>query len=443
MNAGTQSWSTHLISLLYLVFIGVLFSWTDRANYVVLFSLFGGSFIAYLLLLYQKNISINYLIGVGLIANITAFFFVPNLSPDSYRFLWDGAITWLGHNPFNSTPEQLIEVSYVSNSGYLQELYDGLSGLSKRNYTCYPSINQLYFVVANTFSNSVSVNLFVLKLLIFGTQLVGLRYLLKLLEHFKISSKKMFILALNPLFLIETVGNLHFEGVMLSFLLIGLDFLVKQKWILAALFIAFAIHVKLIPLVLLPLMFRYLGWKNSIITYPIVGVFTALLAGIYFTPDNYTNFQASLKLYFQSFEFNSLIYHHYIQYGKEIFGFYPTHIYGENLSRLGAYFIIVLSVYGGKINFQAMASRMIFGLLIYYLFATTVHPWYIITILGLSVFTRFSFGIVWSGLIFMTYAAYSDLDKETFRLLVHIEYGVLLAVVLYELIRQKPLLKIE
>ena len=85
---------------------------------------------------------------------------------------------------------------------------------------------------------------------------------------------------------------------------------------------------------------------------------------------------------------------------------------------------------------------MIFGLLIYYLFATTVHPWYVITILGLSIFTRFSFGIIWSGLIFITYAAYGDLDKDVLRLLIHIEYGILLAVALYEIIGKRPLLRL-
>lgn len=441
MNAGNQSWSTHLISLLYLVFIGALFSWTDRADSTVLFSLYGVSFIAYLLLLYQRNTSFNYLLGVVLVANITAFFFTPYLSPDSYRFLWDGAITWIGQNPMESTPRFLMSLPEYSNNTYLQELYGGLSDLSKENFTCYPTVNQLYFLIANAFTDSVWINLFILKFLIFGTQLLGLFYLKKLLAHFKIEIKKAFILVLNPLWMIETVGNLHFEGTMLSFLIIGLYFLVKQKWILAGLFIAFAIQVKLIPLVLLPFLLRYLGWKNATIAYVCIGLFAVPLTVIYISPYNYVNFLASLQLYFQSFEFNSLIYHHYIHYGKELLGYFPTDRYGARLSRFGTFFILCLAVYGGRINFQQMAARMIFGLLIYYLFATTVHPWYVLTLLGLSIFTRFSFGIVWSCLIFATYASYGDIDKESLRLIIHVEYALLLAVVLYELIRRRPLLK--
>lgn len=442
MNAGTNSWSTHFISLLYLVFVGVLFSWTDRSNTAVLLGLFGGSFVAYVLLLYQRNVSFNYLAIVGLIGHLTAFFFVPNLSPDSYRFLWDGAITWMGQNPLDSTPDFLMSLPQYSNDAYLQELYSGLSGLSKRNFTCYPSVNQMYFVVANAFSDSVTVNLFVLKLLIFGTQLIGLRYFVKILEHFKISSNKVFILALNPLWLLETVGNLHFEGVMLSFLTIGFYFLIKKKWLFAAVFISFAVHVKLIPIVLLPFMLRYLGWKRGVIVYTLIGFFSLLLAAIYFGPYNYLNFRTSLTLYFEAFQFNSLIYHHYMEYGKELYGYYRADIYGPMLSRFGMFLILCLAFFGGRFDFQKMMTRMIFGLLFYYLFATTVHPWYVLTILGLSIFTRFSFGIIWSGLIFMTYAAYGDLDKDTLQLLIHLEYGILLAAVIYELIWKQPLLRI-
>ena len=155
------------------------------------------------------------------------------------------------------------------------------------------------------------------------------------------------------------------------------------------------------------------------------------------------NFLNSLELYFRAFEFNSSIYHHYLQYGKDIYGWLRTDIYGERMSRLGMYVILAVAFFGGKRDFKTMASYMIVGLVLYYLFATTVHPWYVLTILGLSVFTRFSFGVIWSGEIFMTYAAYGDWpkDTDTFFWMVQIEYAILLAVMLYELIWRKPVLR--
>ena len=181
MNAKAQSWSTHLISLLYLVFVGVLFSWSDESSYSSLFLLFGGSFLGYLLLLYKRDVDFNYLIGVGFIAHLLAFFFVPHLSPDSYRFLWDGVITWMGENPLDSIPNELIHQERFANNEYTRSLYNSITELSKNNYTCYPTVNQFYFVAANL-SNSVTINLIVLKLLVFISQLFGLFYLWKLLK---------------------------------------------------------------------------------------------------------------------------------------------------------------------------------------------------------------------------------------------------------------------
>jgi hypothetical protein len=155
------------------------------------------------------------------------------------------------------------------------------------------------------------------------------------------------------------------------------------------------------------------------------------------------NFLDSLELYFRVFEFNSFFYHHYLEYGKGIYGWYRTALYSENLSRLATFLILCLAFFGGRRDFKKMMVYMIFGLTIYYFFATTIHPWYVLTILGLSVFTHFSFGIIWSGLIFMTYAAYGiyPKDTDTFFWIVQSEYIILLAVILYELIRKKPLLR--
>lgn len=442
MTERTNSWATHLLSLVHIICTGVLFSWSDRSNFSGLIAIYGVLFLSYLLLLHRKKIAFNYLLGVSAIAHVSAFFFMPNLSPDSYRFLWDGAITWLGENPFDQVPNEFMTQSTFKSSTYLKEVYANMSDLSRKNFTCYPTINQFYFVVANTFSESITINLALLKLLILGTQVFGLHYLWKLLCHFQIPQKRLFILALNPLWLIETLGNLHFEGVMFSFLIIGFYLLVQKRWLWASLFVAFAIQIKLIPLVLLPFLLRYLGWSKSLIVFSCTGILLVGLSAVYLRPDNYFHFLESLQLYFQSFEFNSLIYPHYLQHGHSIYGYFPIRTYGARLSQLGAFFILSIAFYGGKQHFQSMITRMIFGLLVNYLFATTVHPWYIITILGLSIFTRFSFGIVWSALIFMTYAIYSDFSESTLQWIIHLEYAILLLIVGYELLRKRPLLPI-
>lgn len=432
-------WTHHITSLAYIIFSWLLLATPREAfndlvfNYSILFG-------CYLVLIHFSDISYKYLLNVVVISQVGALFLLPELSNDVYRFLWDGAITWMGENPFNSTPAELMESTQFSDSHYLKSLYWSMSDLSKENYTCYPTVNQFYFVAANSLTENNWFNIGVLKFLIAITQGLGIIYFVKLLGALNLSKNRIFILILNPLWLAETVGNLHFEGVMLSFLIMALYFLIKKQWLLGAIFLGIAIHIKLIPLVLLPFLFRYLGWKISAFIYAMTAVIVVILGLIYFDQQNIYHFFESLTLYFKAFEFNSFLYYHYLHYGYTELGYFPTHKYGLRLSRWCFLLILMLSVYGGFHDFKTMMKRMMFGLLIYLLFATTVHPWYVLTLLGISIFTRYSFGVIWSFLIILSYAAYGAYADETIRHFITLEYLLLFVAVGVEIVFSKPII---
>ena len=92
---------------------------------------------------------------IVVVAHIISIVFPPNLSIDYYRFLWDGELAWININPFDYKPSELIRQPFMMDNVYYQEIYGGLSTLSQNNYTCYPTINQGYFVLATAFSSSV------------------------------------------------------------------------------------------------------------------------------------------------------------------------------------------------------------------------------------------------------------------------------------------------
>lgn len=437
-----KQWSSFLCLIIYLIALTFTLASSDRSDFLWILTWYGISFGAFVLLLKQHYFSSKQLFGIAFLGHLIAFLFMPQLSNDYFRFLWDGETYWRELNPYNYTPNQLIQFSNWKESPYVMELFSGMSDLSKANYTCYPTVNQWYFIFATSFTESVPVNTLMLRILIFCTQAGGIFYLWKLLKHFQFNPNRVFLLILNPIWLVETIGNLHFEGVMISFFIAGLYFAVRHKWILAGFLFAVAIQIKLIPLVVLPFLLRHFGWKRTIfigaVTLPVViGLFY-----VYLDRCNVHHFLGSIQLYFRNFEFNSLVYHLYLEYGLTVYGWYPNRTYGLNLSFWNLIAVLSLAFYGGETRFTTMMKRMTIAFFIYLFLSSTIHPWYLIPLLTFSLFTNYSFPLVWSGLAFLSYLAYTSASHGDVRLLIYVEYALLIDVIVYECIRKRPLLSI-
>jgi hypothetical protein len=56
--------------------------------------------------------------------------------------------------------------------------------------------------------------------------------------------------------------------------------------------------------------------------------------------------------------------------------------------------------------------------------STTVHPWYIMPIVFLGMFTNYRFAIVWSFTVILSYAFYHDDFSNIFPYLIAVEYGI-------------------
>ncbi len=79
---------------------------------------------------------------------------------------------------------------------------------------------------------------------------------------------------------------------------------------------------------------------------------------------------------------------------------------------------------------------MLFVLCIYFFLSTTVHPWYIVTLVALSIFTRYRFAYIWSAMVVLSYFAYSQNPFHESNLLLIFEYGVIFVFFFWELFRQ-------
>ncbi|MBL4592608.1 MAG: mannosyltransferase, partial [Flavobacteriales bacterium] len=243
--------------------------------------------------------------------------------------------------------------------------------------------------------------------------------------------------ALNPLVIVELSGNLHFEGMMLLCIVVGVYWLMANKWAGAAFWWAMAISIKLIPILFLPVLLKRLGIAKSVWFY----IITTLALAFTFLPflDHklIEHIFSSIDLYFRTFEFNASIYYVIRWLGFKQVGYNIIQQVGPILSI--ATFVLVMVVYFYKNNsWQDVLKKMFFAYTIYLLLATTVHPWYVINLVLLSVFVRnYRYAIVWSMLVVLSYTAYmSDTYQENY-LLIAIEYIVVIGWFVFELFRSK------
>ena len=145
--------------------------------------------------------------------------------------------------------------------------------------------------------------------------------LIRLCSHFKFASRKALFYILNPLVIVELCGNLHFEAVMIFFLLLSLYLMVKNKNLFSAVAFGLAVGTKLWPLMFLPFLIKRIGWQKTFI-FGLITITTVVIIFIpFYEPAVPQNFFNSIRLYFQNFEFNASLYFLARWIGYEITGY--------------------------------------------------------------------------------------------------------------------------
>ncbi|MEM9929750.1 MAG: polyprenol phosphomannose-dependent alpha 1,6 mannosyltransferase MptB, partial [Bacteroidota bacterium] len=231
----------------------------DRTIWWHLSIAFGGSFLGYALLVLDKQLAQNkfwFYVGIGLAVRLALVFAFPTLSDDIYRFIWDGQLIRSGINPFAQLP-----AFYLEAGNQVDGLSDQLYGLlnSPEYYTIYPPVAQGTFSLAVWLSpNSWYGASVVMKLILLLFELGSAWLILRILRHYKLPKTRLFWYWLNPLIIIEIVGNIHFEGAMICFLLLALWCMLRSRWVYAGVAMALSVASKLLPLLLLPFLVKRL-----------------------------------------------------------------------------------------------------------------------------------------------------------------------------------------
>ena len=441
-----------------------------REDTVTLLGVYSLTFLAYLVgyRLATTPRQIKRLLVAAILARAALLPMMPNLSDDIYRFVWDGRLLSQGYDPFAYLPSEIRQgAGAVEAEGIDEALFQQLN--SPDYYTIYPPVNQAVFALAARVSpTSVRGSAVVIRLVIFAAELMTLWLLLRLLnieqgtpnierrseppntssfgvrysifdiflQRFSRNKvayhpppRSILLYALNPLVIIELTGNLHFEALMITFVLASVYLLQQQKLVLSGVAMGLAVCTKLVPLILLPLLLRRLGWKKALRFYAVVGITTAVLFFPLVTPELIAGMRESVGLYFQKFEFNASVYYLLREYGYYWKGY---NIIAQTGRWLAISTFVGIVLYALVEHNRYLPAAFGGAWLIFLLLSTTVHPWYVTPLLVFTVFTPYRYAVLWSGLIFFSYAGYSATGFTENLWITFVEYAAVLGMLGYE-----------
>jgi len=233
--------------------------------------------ISVIIIIKKLSFSVNNLIFVFLIGLIARIILVPSepiLEDDFNRYMWDGAVTVNGFNPYQYAPKDFLEKNFLDNDSLyiLYNLADESGVIIDRiNHphirTIYPPVAQIGFGLAyiiKPWSTTVWKGLLlVIDILVF--------YLLILLLQ-KLNYPKIFVVIYwwNPILLHEIFNAGHMDVLIYPLILFSILLFTRNKFIWSAIIMAVSVGVKIWTIAFLPLIFRKVINRKRILFYSIL-----------------------------------------------------------------------------------------------------------------------------------------------------------------------------
>lgn len=217
---------------------------------------------------------------IGLLSRLILIPSEPILEDDFNRYLWDGAVTANGYNPFKYAPKTFSEQDTLNGFGpqKLHSLADSSEYIIDRiNHphirTIYPPVAQSFFTIAY-FIKPWSITVW--KLLLFIIDLFVFYLLVLILKK---NGKPQLLVAiywLNPILLHEIFNAGHMDLIMYPLILLGILFLLKEKNIHSVSFFSLAVGVKIWPVIFIPFVLKKV-YNNKKIFFTSIIVSTGII----------------------------------------------------------------------------------------------------------------------------------------------------------------------
>jgi hypothetical protein len=389
----------------------------------------------------------------------------PNLSDDYARFIWDGRLLVHGFNPYLYLPRSLVGSNIAEAANLTPDLFARLN--SPDYFTVYPPLNQAFFGLAAWLGgDNLSASVIWLRVPILLAELGTIFLLPKLLQRLGQNPNLACLYTLNPLVILELTGNIHFEGVVIFFCIgavwalkeIGSNS-VNEATEMSSLDVDSNLEAQAPEMTSLQTnsgtgaRFPEMSslnttpanqhpetltgqprslWRSALLLALAVST-KLLITGLLFLPfasvELVQNVGASINLYFQKFEFNASVYYLIREVGYWLMGY-------NVIQKVGHWLPLVTLGGIGWLAFRARhltyGIRLLLSLTLYFALATTVHPWYCTLLVAVAPFTPFRYPLVWSALIWVSYATYQTEAYRENLWLTAAEYVAVLAVGLAE-----------
>jgi len=216
----------------------------------------------------QRELSRSYgwwimVLLVGLLMRLSMFGSTPMLETDHYRYLWDGAVTASGKNPYAYSPETIKEQPEDAPSAWLGNVQAAGNTIERINHphlrTIYPPLAQAAFALAY-FIKPWSVD--GLRAVWLLADILALGILALLLRQLALPTTLLLIYWWNPLFIKEAYNSAHMDVLLMPCLAGGLYWLARHRLAGAGGLFSAAAGIKVWPLLLTLIPVRQ-AWPDS------------------------------------------------------------------------------------------------------------------------------------------------------------------------------------
>jgi len=376
------------------------------------------------------------LITLGVVFRVLFMGSTPIYEDDWNRYLWDGAVTIEGHNPYKHPPE----VTFVVAQEAPQDVKD-LQALSGRNggvttrinnphlTTIYPPVAMAVFAVS---AKIKAFDLNVLRGLYIVIDGLSLWLLVKALSLYGRSSVWALLYWLNPMLIYSVYNAAHMDIILVPFLLLAL-ILVKTRPLWAGVALGLAAAVKLWPLVLGPVLLRH--YRSRYVIFVGAGALAGITAVVLILPMLLTlSDDSGLSVYSAEWERSNFLFGYITRSLKFVSDDFA------GLARIAVALIVSgLSfwfAFKRNISENTLPAALMLVPLYFFLLSPTGYPWYIIWFLPFLPFLPLYGAALLTVTVALYYVRYAMGERDYYDLytniVIPIQFGIPILILMIE-----------